>query len=216
VFIDSPELAKVKLLRLRQFRLEGDRKDPKKKPDRPKGLEPLPEGTIVSAGKELLTNQCYLASMLRRQARRTMDAYLLLLAESARRNEREFFVSLEDMAVSLGMSPDWSDTAPRRQMIKELKTLQDRYALIDVDFNYGKDAWVELNELPGGTFNVTGDFFDPKRLVYLSQPAKFVYLIKALLESEGASIDAFTVSNLCRRFGIGEFSMRKALRELEK
>lgn len=211
--IDSPELAKAKLHRLRQFRLEGDKKKTRPAPVRPKGLESLPAGAIISVDKELLTNRRYFPSMLMRHADRTMDSYLLLLSEAARRGEKEFFVSLEDIAVSSGMSPGWSDTALRRQMIKELKALQDKYALINVDFSYGKDAWVELKELPGGTFNVTGDLFSPKRLASLSQPAKFVYLMKALLMSEGTSVDAFTVSDLCKRFGIGEFSMRKGLQK---
>ena len=214
VLIDSPELAKAKLLRLRRFPLEGDKEDEEKRPDRPKGFEKLPEGAIVGVGKELLNNRCYFASMLRRQADRTMDAYLLLLAESARRGETEFFISLEDMAVSLGMSPGWSDTALRRQMIKELRALEDRYELIEIDLSYGKDAWVELKELPGGTFNVPGDLFEPGRLVSESQSAKFVSLIKALLESEGTSIAAFKAGDLSKRFGISEFSMRKGLREL--
>ena len=78
--IDSPELAKVKLIRLRNFPLEGDKKDEKPRPDRPKALEPLPKGTIVDVSKELLNNKKYFAAMLKAQADRDMNTYLLLLA----------------------------------------------------------------------------------------------------------------------------------------
>lgn len=214
VLIDSPPLAKVKLMRMRTFPLEGDAKEKKPRPERPKGLERLPAGSVISVSKELLADRRYFPEMLKASADRDMDAYLLLLAESLRLGKKEFFVSLEDMAVSLGMSPQWSDTALRRQMIKELKALQDRYKLINVDFSYGKDAWVELTELTGPSFNVDGAFFDPKNLVSKSHPAKYVLLIKALLESEGSSLDSVPVSELSKRFGISIFSIRKGMKEI--
>ena len=214
VLIDSPELARDKLIRLKNFPLEGHEKE-KERPDRPKALEPLPKGTVVDVSKELLNNKSYFAAMLKAQANRDMNTYLVLLAESARTGEKEFFVPLEDLAVTLGISPEWSDTDMRRQMIKELEALQDKYKLIDVDFNYGKDAWVELKSLPGGTFKVSGDFFDAKSLVLKSQPAKFVFLMKALLETEGKSIDSIGASAVAKRFGVSEFSIRKGLRELK-
>ena len=215
VLIDSPELAKAKLLRLRNFLLEGYEKEKKERPDRPKTLEPLPKGTIVSVSKEILNNKNYFPAMLKAQANRDMDTYLILLAESARTGEKEFFVPLESLAVTLGVNPEWSDTDMRRQMIKELKALQDKYGLIEVNFNYGKDAWVELKALSGGTFTMAGDFFDPKDLAAKTQPAKFVFLIKTLLGTEGKTIDSIGVSAAAKRFGVSEFSIRKGLRELK-
>jgi len=215
VLIDSPELAKDKLVRLRNFPLEGLEKK-KERPDRPKSLDPLPRGAIVDVDRELLENNGYFAAMLEATADRDMNMYLLLLAESARTGEKEFFISLEDLAVTLGVNPEWTDTDMRRQMIKDLKTLQDRYRLIDVNFSHGKDPWVGMKALPGGTFKVPGDFFDPKNLTSKSQPAKFVLLIKALLEAEGKSMDSFRVSELAKRFGISEFSVRKGLREIRE
>jgi DeoR/GlpR family transcriptional regulator of sugar metabolism len=43
-----------------------------------------------------------------------------------------------------------------------------------------------------------------------------VFLIKELLKAEGKSIDSISVSDLSRRFGISEFSIRKGMRELGK
>jgi len=101
-------------------------------------------------------------------------------------------------------------------VIKVLKELETEYKLIDINFNYGKDAWVGLKGLQGGTFKVNGDFFNPKNLASKSQPAKFVFLIEALLEAEGRSIDSTSVSELSKRFGISQFSIRKGLREIQE
>lgn len=214
--IDSPELAKAKLIRVRNFPLEGDKEKEEPRPDRPKGLELLPKDTIVGVSRELLNNKSYLAQMMRRIADRAMDMYLLLLAESTRLEEKEFFIPLEDLAVALGMKAEWNDTDLRRQMIKVLKALENEYKLIDVNFSHGKDAWVELKQLPGETFKVSGDFFNPKNLMSKSQPAKFMILVKALLEAEGGSLDSISVSAMSKRFGISEFSMRKGLREMNR
>ncbi|MDP3791719.1 MAG: phospholipase D-like domain-containing protein [Candidatus Omnitrophota bacterium] len=214
VLIDSPELAKTKLLRLRRFLLEGDKKDPKPRPDRPVPLESLPKDAIVSVSAKLLNNHDCFSTMLERMADRAMDMYLLLLAESSRLGENSFFISLEDIAISLGMDHQLKDADLRRQMIKVLETLQDRYKLLNANFSYGKDAWIELKEIPGATFKMTGDFFDPKNLVSKSQPAKFVLLVKALLEAEGKSIESASVPDLARRFGVSQFSLRKGLREI--
>ena len=215
VLIDSPELAKAKLIRLRNFPLEGHKDKEEPRPDRPKAFEPLPKGTIVAVSSGLLNNKAYLPAMLKAAADRDMNMYLLLLAESAKTGEKEFFVPLENLAVTLGVSPEWTDTAMRRQMIKDLKALQDKYKLIDVNFSYGKDAWVGVKELSGKTFKVSGDFFDPGNLISKSQPAKFVLLVKALLEAEGKSIDVFGVNAVAKRFGVSNFSIRKGLRELK-
>lgn len=214
VLIDSPELAKTKLIRLRRFPLKDDDKDKPDRPDRPKGLLPLPEGAIVNVSKELLNNKNLFPTMVTRQASRSMDTYLLLLAESMRLGEKEFFIPLEDMAVALGMPNTWSDTALRRQVIKILKELRNRYKLINANFSHGKDAWVELKELPGDTFNVKGIFFTPASLVPKSQPAKFVALIKALLEAEGKKIEDFTMEELSERFHTSEWTIEKGMKEI--
>jgi hypothetical protein len=214
VLIDSPELAKSKVLRLRRFLLEGYEKEPKPRPDRPNGLEPLPPETIVSVNSVLLNNKDYFPDMLKTAANRDMDMYMMLLAESARTGEKSFFIPLEELAVSLGMDRQLKDADLRRQMIKDLRALQDKYGLLKVNFSYGKDAWIELKDLPGPTFRMSGLFFDPKSLVSKSQPAKFVLLVKALLESEGKSIESASIPELAKRFGVSQFSLRKGLREI--
>jgi hypothetical protein len=216
VLIDSPELAKSKLLRLRRFLLEGYEKEPKPRPDRPNGLKPLPPETIVLVNSVLLNNKDYFPDMLKTAAERDMDMYLILLAEFSRTGENSFFIPLEEMAVSLGMDRQLKDADLRRQMIKDLRALQDKYGLLKVNFSYGKDAWVELKDLPGPSFKMPGDFFNSQNLTSKSQAAKFVFLMKALLESEGTPIDSFSQRALAKRFNISPFSVRKGIRELDK
>lgn len=214
VLIDSPELAKDKLIRLRNFPLEGHEQKEKERPDRPRGFKPLPEGAIVEIPSELLNNRAYLAAMHSASADQDMTTYLLLIAESARTLKTEFFVPLEDLSVILGVRPQWTSTEMRQQAMGELRTLEARYKLIDVNFSHSKDAWVKMRQLSGATFKVGGDFFDPERLARMSLSAKFVYLMKALLESEGRSIDSISLSDLSRRFGISRGSIRTGLGEI--
>jgi hypothetical protein len=214
VLIDSPGLAKVKLLRLKRFPMEGDNVKEKETPRRPAVLEPLAEGTVVAVSRELMDNRCYFPRMLKRRAYNTMDLYLLLLAESARSGDTEFFVSPENLAVSIGLSPKWTDTALRRQVIKILRSLENEYVLINVDFRYGKDVWVELRQPPGATFNVDGSFFSPDNLASKDQPAKFVSLVKDFLASEGSSLEDCSVRDLARRFGVSECSIRTGKKQI--
>jgi len=213
VLIDSPELAKDKLIRLRNFPLEGhEKKD--ERPDRPEAFKPLPAGAMVEVPSELMNNRSYMPAMHASSADQDMTTYLLLSAESVRTGKREFFVPLEELSAILGVRPKWTTTEMRQQAMGELRTLDARYKLIDANFSHSKDAWVKMRELPGETFKVSGDFFDPERLARMSLSAKFVYLMKALLESEGKSIGSIRVSDLARRFGVSRSSIRAGLKEL--
>jgi len=213
VLIDSPGLAKDKLTRLKNFTLEGHEKK-KERPDRPKAFQPLPEGAIVEIPSELLENRRYFAAMHSSSADQDMTTYLLLAGERARTGETEFFVPLEELSAILGVREKWTSTEMRQQAMGELRALEARYQLIDADFTHSKDARVKMRELPGATFKVSGDFFDPERLAKMSLSAKFVYLMKALLESEGKSIDSISLSDLSRRFGISRSSIRAGLKDV--
>lgn len=214
VLIDSPELAKDKLTRLRNFPLEGHEKK-EERPDRPEAFKPLPAGTVVEVPAELMNNRAYLAAMHAASADQDMTTYLLLVAERARTLKAEFFVPLEELSAISGVRAGWTTTEMRQQAMEELRTLESRYKLIDVNFSHSKDAWVKIRELTGATFKVNGDFFEAGRLARMSLSAKFVYLMKALLESEGKSIDSISLSDLSRRFGISRSSIRKGLEEIK-
>ncbi len=94
------------------------------------------------------------------------------------------------------------------------RKLKDRYHLIEVNFKYGDDAWVKLVPLPGDRFKVKGRFFEPEFLSAAGQPGKIVFLIRALLESEGEDINTFTYRQIRQRFYIGEHTRRAGAKEI--
>lgn len=211
VIIDSPELAREKITRMRNFLLAGE-KEPDKRPDRPVVKPELPD--ILRIPRVLLEEKQYLSRMLTSQDERAITAYLLLIAESARQGQDEFFLNLEDFAGELRMPAAWTDTAKRRQVIKTLKKLSNRYRLIKADFTHGKDAWIKLEKLPGGDFIVDSGIFAPDYLAGISSSAKAVLLIDALLEDQGSHMEDFSQKDLCRRFYIQPRQFHKGLDEL--
>ena len=213
VLIDCPQLAEERLIRLKRLTLEGQEPPKAERPDRPKKSGVLAKDSVVQLSSQLLSDLSLFSNMVTSQDARAMDAYLLLTAYTQEWKSNKFFLSLEKLAVDLSMPDTWSDTALRRQSIRTLKKLQDRYNLIEVNFAHGKDAWVVVKELSGNTFELRGEFFDPDFLLSMSQSAKFVLLIKALLKKEGTSIDSFTRKEIYERFGISKRTLRKGVRE---
>lgn len=214
VIIDSPEIARVKLTRMRNFLLAGEEgKDDDKRPDRPVVKPVLPD--IIRIPSAFVEKKEYLSRMLTSQDERAITAYLLLIAESARQNKDEFFLNLEDFARELRLPAAWTDTAGRRQVIKTLKKLRSRYRLIKADFTHGKDAWIKLEKLPGGDFIAGSGIFAPDYLAGISSSGKAVLLINALLEDQGTRMENFSQIDLCRRFYIQPRQFHKGLTELQ-
>jgi len=81
---------------------------------------------------------------------------------------------------------------------------------------HGKDAWIEIVDLKGDSFKIKRQFFEPESLMAKSGPAKFVFLIKTLLEGQGTSIDSFMRKDLYKRFHTIKETFLKGLREIEK
>jgi hypothetical protein len=214
VIIDSPELAREKLTRMRNFLLAGeeDGTEDDKRPDRPVVKPELPD--ILRIPRALLEEKQYLSRMLTSQDERAITAYLLLIAESARQGQNEFFLDLEDFAGELRMPGTWTDTARRRQVIKTLRKLSNRYRLIKADFTHGKDVWIKHEKILGDAFVVDSGIFAPDFLAGISSSAKAVLLIDALLEDQGAHMEDFSQKDLCRRFYIQPRQFRKGLEEL--
>lgn len=211
--IDSPELAKDMLIRVRRHTLEGDESNKPEKTRRSKRPIILEENSVVTLSCDLLNNKKLFSYMITERDSRAMDTYLLLKAYAVKQGVSEYFLSLEQLAIDLDMPADWNDSALRRQAIKVLKRLESRYKLIAVNFGHGKDAWITLKELPGDTFEFKGKFLNPEYLSKLSLPAKFALLVKALLEKEGTTTDSFTRKELSKRFHINVKTLRKGLKE---
>ncbi|MFH1798006.1 MAG: phospholipase D-like domain-containing protein [Candidatus Omnitrophota bacterium] len=214
VLIDSPELAKVMLKRLRGLPLKNEKDPSQKRTYKEVGV--LPADETVNLKKILLEDKNYLPMMVTDKSNRTMDTYLLLLAESRKTAKGEILqLSLEDLAYTLNLPDEWSNTAKRRQVIKTLRKLKSRYGLIDFAYSHGKDAKVVLKDLPGETFPVAGEFFNPKDLVSRSASADFVLLIKDLLDQEGKDINDLSMPELTKRFHVTKWGLSSGIKEIE-
>ncbi|MEW6170897.1 MAG: phospholipase D-like domain-containing protein [Candidatus Omnitrophota bacterium] len=175
-------------------------------------LQELPEN--LSIPNELLINKKYFSRMVTRQDDRTFALYLLLLAHSQLIEEGEFFINLEDMGLSLGLPGSWTYTDLRRQVIRNLKNLQDRYNLISVKFFHGKDAFVKLVDIPGSTFTISSNSIIQSQDSTLSTRLKFLLLIETLLKSEGEDLYSMPKSNLAKRFNVNKTTIQEAFKDL--
>jgi len=212
--IDSLNLAKEKIARLEViYRLQKEKEETDEQERRPLYLDSIIKK--IDVNKALLEDERYFPSMLKASDRRAMDLYLILLAYSQKLKKDEFFLKLEDAGLGLGLSVSWDDESLRRQVIKALRTLQDRYNLIEVEFYHASDAQITILPVPGEGFTIetsivgSHDKEIPQRL-------KFLLLVKALLEKEGKDLDLLPQKEIIRRFHIVERTLEKALADLKK
>lgn len=205
--IDSPELAKIKLLRLKTLYLKPQKEE--KPQERPVYLENLPATLDISKS---LFEARYFPRMLTVHDATCMDMYLLLLAHSQAAKKTEFFMDLEAMALSLGNKPQEAYKL-RGNVIDNLRKLERQYRLLRVKLFHAKDAWVELKDLGN-------DHFSVNTITVLDQSAwqnvKFVVMLKALLEAQGEDIFAIPQKELARRFKVHRQTIGEGLNKMKK
>ena len=213
--IDSPELAKEKIARLEKiYRIQ---KEKEKNKDEERERRPLyVDGIIdrVEIKKALLEDERYFSGMLKVSDRRAMDLYLTLLAYSQKSEKNEFFLALEDTALGLGLPETWDDESLRRQVIKALRTLQDRYNLIEVEFYHASDAHITILPVSGESFTIATSIVAPHDKE-IPQRLQFLLLVKALLEKEDKELDSVPQKEIVQRFHIAERTLEKALADLK-
>ena len=210
--IDSPELARVKLLRLDNLLVLSRPQD--KGPYAPAYTENIPESLAIP--KDLVLNKIYFPKMVSSYDSRALDLYLLLLAHSQATGKEEFLVGLAAMGLSLGLPGTWTNSAIRRQVIKSLKKLQSRYHLIDVKFSHGRDAEVTLALIPGESFTMASSPVIQTQGAEISGRLKFLLMIKALLRDEGEDIDSVSRAALSRRFNVSKSTIMAAFKDFGK
>jgi len=212
--IDSPELAKKKIARLeRIYRLQKEKEEAGEKERIPLYVYSIIDKVEVK--KALLEDERYFPGMLKVSDRRAMDLYLILLAYSQKLGKNEFFLSLEDTALGLGMPVSWDDESLRRQVIRALRTLQDRYDLVEVEFYHASDAYITILPVSGESFTIETNVIG-SRDKEIPQRLKFLLLIKAFLGEEGKDLDSVSQKEIMQRFHIAERTLEKALVNLRK
>lgn len=120
------------------------------------------------------------------------------------------------MGLSLGMPDSWSDTALRKQVIKTLKKLKNRYKLIDAKFSHGRNAWIELADVPDDTFMVSSKLIRPDSGENYSLRVKFYLMAEALFKAEGKDLNSLTIREAGRQLHVGRNTIRNARRDLGK
>ena len=209
--IDSPRHAQEKLKHLEN--VLSFIKSNSEISDTPVYLEELPKELSVS--KELLINKKYFSRMVTSKDNRVFDLYFLLLAHSQLSGEDKFYINLEDMGLSLGLPDTLDYSSLRRQVIRSLKRLQNRYKLINVKFLHGKDASITLLGIQGESFAISSDSIIQPQDTKLTLRLKFLLLIEALLKNEGKDLHSIAKSDLSKRFNINETTIYDAFKDLE-
>jgi len=204
--IDSPELAAIKIARLKSIIKPRD--PPDKKPERELYTESLPKE--ISLPQIFLTDKKYFPKLVKRRASRSMTLYLLLAAYGQSIEKASFFIDLGAMGLSIGMPESWRNALRRRETMTNLKYLQ-KYGYIRVKFFYNKDAWVELIDIPGDTFRIDSKIVAKEGL---STRVKFYHIAQAYLESQGEDIETMSSSQLKKRVHMSQSNILRARKEL--
>lgn len=123
---------------------------------------------------------------------------------------------MEDMALSLGLPDSWSYTVLKREVIRNLKRLKSRYGLISVEFLHGKDAFIKLADIPGSFFAISSNSIIKRQDSELTLRLKFLFIIEALLKSEGKDFSSMAKSELATRFNVNKSTIHEAFNDLKK
>ena len=210
--IDSQGLAEEKIARLENiYKIQKEKEEAEERKRRPLYIDSIVERIEIK--KALLEDKKYFPSMLKRSDRRVMDLYLILVAYTQKLKKDKFFLKLEDTALGLGLPQSWDDEALRRQVIKALRTLEDRYGLIKVEFYHASDARITMMPVPGEGITIETDIVSPHDKK-IPQRLKLLLMIKALLEKEGKDVTLVPQEEIVRRFHIAERTLEKALADL--
>lgn len=201
--IDSPVHAEKKLKRIALLMLPPLPKE--KEHDRP--LLAIPE--TVEFPRSLLQKD-RLGKMIAASDARSIDLYLLLWGQAAAQGKPEFELDLETAGRALSLPSRWERSRIRRQMIKVLKKLADRYELIEVEFPFGRNVRVQLIELPGERVPIPGWIFSSDYLANESSGTVFLTIAREILKREGIEIDSLSAVEVEERFGIGKTTILHA------
>lgn len=203
--IDSPALAAKKLERLRRLMVPVAPEE--------RSLDqlfrPVPETVEIPIA---LLEKGPLAEMVSTSDIRAMDLYLILAGQAAASGKKELTLDLETTGRALGLPAGWGRSIVRRQIIKVLRKLADRYQLLSVEFPYAQNARVTLRESAGEKVTVPGYLLEPQFLAKESSGTVFLAMAREILKKEGADMDSLSAPELEKRFGIGASTVVRSRR----
>ncbi len=119
--------------------------------------------------------------MLTKNDKRPFEIYLLLLRYASESGAPTLSIDPLKVATELAIAPDDDKWVKRKYVIKAIRTLAERYALIDVTFHRGKDADVTILKntslTSAGSIQVPLAYWTYGLATELTQDEKFAYLI---------------------------------------
>jgi hypothetical protein len=163
-------------------------------------------GPSTAVRREFMENPLLAPQMVKNKDERTFDIYLYLLERFNGNAQTKLTLSYESLARYLGIYEGWEKLDYRRQIIKVLKKLEQKYKLIKLETGYGKEATVELLSYEGSDedcFGLPDDYFNFGWNRILSFRAKFCYFIN-LANSDISDTKPFwskSVANIAQQFG---------------
>ena len=172
--------------------------------------------------------------MVKTKDERAFDIYLYLLKEFRGNTGAKLTITYEALAKYLGIYEGWINLDYRRQIIKVLKKLEQKYKLIKFETGYGKEATITLvndgiaaspayGEAPRndgeGHFRLPDDYFNFGWNKELSFRGKFCYFINLAYSdiSDAKPFWSKSVARIIKQFGgVDEDIITKGMGELRR
>ncbi|MCX5709054.1 MAG: phospholipase D-like domain-containing protein [Candidatus Omnitrophica bacterium] len=192
-----------------------------------KNLEIIGPSTLIRW--DFLEDPDLAPQMIKAHDERAFDVYLYLLWKLADKPEAKLTLSYDYIAKYLGIYDGWTATDYRRQIIKVLKKLDEKYKLIRFEPNFAKEAVVtlldyenhqEVYEIPQEkAFEFPNAYFDFGWNRELSHSAKFCLFINAAYFdiSDVKPFWSESSDTLTKQFGgISRYVLTEGMEELRR
>ncbi len=191
----------------------------------------LQEGPVISLESVLvprgfLQDKNLFSQMVASADERAFDIYLYILKEYNGNAEAKATLGFEKLAESLGIQ-DTGNEAYRRQIIKVLEKLQDKYKLITLgELKRNQDAEVVLKSIEDARkryempkteyFEIPAKYFKYGWNRKLSLPAKAVYLVNLSKSKKSNPSWFMSREAIAKGFNISETFITDGVRELKR
>ena len=218
VRIESPQLAQEMLGYLSAIKL-----------DKRVGHALEADAGAVPISRAFLEDPALGGYLVRQQAERAFDLYLYLLWRFDGNPENRMVLFYDDAARYLGIFDGWTAEEYRRQIIKVLKKLDEKFKLIEFKPRYAKEAEVTLLEYTDTRaayripqeqlLMLPEDYFTYGWHRELSLRAKYCLLVN-LLYAPGSNVKPYwskSVATIARECGrVGQDVVYKGMNELRR
>lgn len=211
--MDAPALARQKLAHLRAWGAPN--------PAERRTMPPT-DNPFLEAGPETLTlPQAWLApdglfsQCVTRGDERGCDALMLLIRRSAAEDAREFAVDFDGFSDALALSPRWSRTHRRQEILQVLRRLSRWTGVVAVQHHPYRESWVRLTVPEGPTVALRAGLTAPEVLTRRSAEAVYLAVLTEVVRArEGLDLTTAPYDELVRRTGLTPRVLRRARREL--